>query len=127
MAWRRRNLVLLLGTERFASWASWAELGLTAAGTATEQLVGLGIAALSLPGPGPQFKAGFARRQSRLLGGAVEPCHTSAQMRARLLFLLQDASERHRRGAAGRRRMGGPGGSERLAALVAQRLLGSEE
>ncbi len=69
--WRRGRLELLVGPGRFAAWAPLAELGLATAGTATEQLVGLGVPALSLPGPGPQFKAGFARRQSRLLGGAV--------------------------------------------------------
>ena len=77
IAWRRGALILLVGPGRFATWAPWAELGLATAGTATEQLVGLGIPALSLPGRGPQFKAGFARRQSRLLGGAVQPCHSS--------------------------------------------------
>jgi uncharacterized protein (TIGR03492 family) len=100
------------------------ELGLATAGTATEQLVGLGIGALSLPGPGPQFKRGFARRQSRLLGGAVQPCHSPAELRQRLLALLADPSQRRWLGRIGRRRMGPAGGSERLAALIGDQLLG---
>ncbi len=121
--WRRGPLELLVGPGRFAAWAPLAELGLATAGTATEQLVGLGVPALSLPGPGPQFKAGFARRQSRLLGGAVQPCHGSAELRHRLLSLLDDDGERARLGRIGRRRMGPAGGSARLAALIRERLL----
>ena len=122
-AWRRRGLLLLLGPGRFTPWASWGELGLATAGTATEQLVGLGIGALSLPGPGPQFKLGFAQRQSRLLGGAVAVCQTEAELVGRLQQLLRDPERRQQLGAIGRRRMGPPGGSEALAALVEERLL----
>jgi uncharacterized protein (TIGR03492 family) len=98
-------------------------VGLATAGTACEQLVGLGIAALSLPGAGPQFQVGFATRQSRLLGGAVHPCHDAAELRRRLAALLADGALRRRLGAIGRRRMGPPGGSGRLAALIEARLL----
>ena len=122
--WRRDDQELWIGPGRFASWAAWGELGLATAGTATEQLVGLGIGALSLPGAGPQFKPGFARRQSRLLGGAVQPCHSPAELRQRLLALLADPEQRQRLGRSGRRRMGPSGGSERLAALIAAQLLG---
>ncbi len=121
--WRRGPLELLVGPGRFAAWAPLAELGLATAGTATEQLVGLGVPALSLPGPGPQFKAGFARRQSRLLGGAVQPCHGSGELQRRLIALLNDDSERARLGRIGRRRMGPAGGSARLATLIRERLL----
>jgi uncharacterized protein (TIGR03492 family) len=122
-AWERSGLELQLGPGRFAAWAGWAELGLATAGTATEQLVGLGVPALSLPGPGPQFKAGFARRQSRLLGGAVQPCHSAAELARRLRQLLDDPRERQRLGRRGRLRMGPAGGSGRLAALISARLL----
>lgn len=115
---------VLLGSGCFERWAPWAEVGLAAAGTATEQLVGLGIPALSLPGPGPQFKASFARRQSRLLGGAVVACHSGAQLAERLTLLLAEPLLRQQLGAIGQRRMGAAGGSEALAALVDQRLLG---
>jgi uncharacterized protein (TIGR03492 family) len=122
-AWRRGALEVLHGPAEFAAWASWGEVGLATAGTASEQLVGLGVPALSLPGPGPQFQAGFARRQSRLLGGAVHPCHGASELRHRLERLLAEPGERGRLGAIGRGRMGPPGGSERLAALIEARLL----
>ena len=122
-AWRRNDLELLVGPGRFETWAGWSEVGLATAGTACEQLVGLGIPALSLPGPGPQFQVGFARRQSRLLGGSVQPCHDAAELRRRLRELLADGAERRRMGAMGRRRMGAAGGSARLAELIEARLL----
>ncbi len=122
-AWRRGNLLLLLGPGHFTPWASWGEVGLAAAGTATEQLVGLGIPALSLPGPGPQFKRGFAQRQSRLLGGSVRVCRTAEALAAGLEPLLADPERRRQLGAIGRTRMGQPGGSAALAALVEERLL----
>jgi uncharacterized protein (TIGR03492 family) len=124
-AWRRDDLDLLLGPGRFERWAGWAEVGLANAGTATEQLVGRGVAALSLPGRGPQFTTAFARRQSRLLGGAVLPCHDPAEMGARLRSLLTDGALRERLGRIGRRRMGSAGGSARLASLIDARLLGA--
>jgi uncharacterized protein (TIGR03492 family) len=122
-AWRRDGLELLIGPGRFEAWAGWSEVGLATAGTACEQLVGLGIPALSLPGPGPQFQVGFARRQSRLLGGAVQPCRDPAELGRRLTALLADGEARRRLGAIGRRRMGPAGGSARLAALIEARLL----
>jgi uncharacterized protein (TIGR03492 family) len=123
-AWGRGALQVLHAPAGFTAWAGWGEVGLATAGTACEQLVGLGVPALSLPGPGPQFQAGFARRQSRLLGGAVHPCHDARELGERLERLLADGEERRRLGAIGRRRMGPAGGSARLAALIEARLLG---
>jgi uncharacterized protein (TIGR03492 family) len=122
-AWRQGPLLLLLGPGQFAPWASWAEVGVATAGTATEQLVGLGVPALSLPGPGPQFTRGFARRQCRLLGGAVQLCATAEALRERLLALLLDPRARELQGQPGRQRMGPAGGSAALAALIDQRVL----
>lgn len=123
MSWGRDNLMVLVGPGRFETWAPWADVALATAGTATEQVVGLGIPALSLPGGGPQFTAGFARRQSRLLGGAVQPCQSPAELQRRLQELMEDPNERRRLGRLGRRRMGPAGGSDRIAAGIVDRLL----
>ena len=123
--WVRGPVLVLIGRRCFSRWAGWADVGLATAGTATEQLVGLGIPALSLPGPGPQFKWSFARRQSRLLGGAVQPCASAAELRRKLDQLLQDPQLRDRLGRIGQARMGPAGGSDRLARLVLDRLHGS--
>jgi len=122
--WHRGPLTLLLGVGRFMAWAPWGEVGLATAGTATEQLVGLGIPVLSAPGPGPQFKAAFARRQSRLLGGAVQPCHSPGELAAGVERLLGENDRRGQLGRIGRRRMGPAGGSGRLAHLLQRHLLG---
>lgn len=123
-AWQDTSGDLLLhGPGLFSRWAPWATVALACAGTATEQCVGLGVPALSLPGPGPQFQAGFARRQSRLLGGAVAVCPDAAGLAVQLDRLLDDPDLRRRLGNRGRRRMGAAGGSGRLADLLAERLL----
>ena len=123
-AWQGPAGTLLLGRGCFERWASWAELGLACAGTATEQLVGLGIPALSLPGAGPQFKASFARRQSRLLGGAVQVCPTAEALRRGIKLLLAEPAMRHQLGAIGQHRMGPAGGSVATAAWINRELLG---
>ena len=69
--------LLLHGPGLFSRWAPWATVALACAGTATEQCVGLGIPALSLPGPGPHVQRGFPRPQTRLLGGAADVCRLS--------------------------------------------------
>jgi uncharacterized protein (TIGR03492 family) len=122
-AWCRGSVLLLIGSGGFGRWASWGEVGIAAAGTATEQLVGLGVPCLSLPGPGPQFKLGFAQRQSRLLGGAVGVCRSAAELADRLELLWREPSLRRALGRIGRRRMGPPGGSAALAELVQRHLV----
>ena len=92
------------------------------AGTATEQLVGLGIPCISLPGHGPQFTLGFAKRQSRLLGGSVLTCKTKEVFAKRVLALMRDKSLCMRLGAIGQKRMGSAGGSEDLAQLILKNL-----
>ena len=63
------------------------------AGTATEQLVGLGLPVCTVPGDGPQFTPHFARLQKRLLGDSVVLCHDASDVGARLLPLLQVGAE----------------------------------
>ena len=123
LAWQRDDLLLLWGPGYFEAWLPWTELGLATAGTATEQLVGRGVPALSLPGPGPQFTLAFARRQSRLLGGAVVPCLSTPQFQQELARLLADSQYGRVLGRRGQRRMGPRGGSGAIARLVRQRLL----
>ena len=78
----------MIGFDKFSSWANWGEVGVANAGTATEQLVGLGIPCVSLPGRGPQFNFNFAKRQSRLLAGAVVICKSYKILAKRVEFLL---------------------------------------
>ena len=48
--WKKKDQYILVGKGKFNSWANMAEVGLSNAGTATEQITGLGIPSLSLPG-----------------------------------------------------------------------------
>ena len=48
--WKKRDQYIIIGKGKFNIWASMAEVGLSNAGTATEQIAGLGIPSLSLPG-----------------------------------------------------------------------------
>ena len=116
--WEKGSIKLFIGIGRFAEWASLVEVGLANAGTATEQLAGLGIPALSLPGKGPQFKKSFAFRQSRLLGGSVIPCKTPLILSQRLELLLRDRNLCSRIGKIGISRMGPKGGSDALAGYI---------
>ena len=121
--WIKGSKLLLLGPYQFVNWASWAEIGLANAGTATEQLVGLGIPCVSLPGKGPQFKPGFASRQSRLLAGAVLPSRTPEIFAKRVELLLRDKDFRKTIAAYGAKRMGLPGGSLELSLLIMKTML----
>ena len=126
------GLQLRLSWGQFSSILQRADLVVAMAGTATEQAVGLGKPVLQLAGRGPQFTAGFAEAQRRLLGPAVRcvagpPGQTStvqrsAHLAAELLEELADGERgsrlRNALAAEGQRRMGLPGGTERMAAAI---------
>ena len=127
----RRGALRLEGHwGRFASLLPQAKLVISMAGTATEQAVGLGIPVLQLAGHGPQFTAGFAEAQRRLLGpavhcaaGAVDDPATlraSAQLLEQLLTLPEQELERFRQ--EGLQRLGSQGGTERMAQAILEAL-----
>jgi len=124
--WKKKSLLLLIGFNQFSSWANWGEVGVANAGTATEQLVGLGVPCVSLPGKGPQFNFNFAKRQSRLLGGAVAISKGYKTLAKKVEFLLNSDLDRESIGLRGAKRMGSEGGSESLALMISAELfLGS--
>jgi len=112
--WRKQNKFLLLGCNTFNSWANLADVGIANAGTATEQLSGLGIPSLSLPGSGPQFTKEFANRQQRLLGGSVMVCKSRKVLISKLELLISNELLRNTQADVGRKRMGGKGASQRI-------------
>ncbi len=116
--WLKNKVTLLLGKNKFNNWAYLAEVGLANAGTATEQICGLGIPALSIPGEGPQFTKSFAKRQQRLLGGSVSICESKYIFHDKLLFLLINRKFRVLQGQIGKKRMGAPGASKRIADFI---------
>ncbi len=120
--WSKNKMTLVLGKNTFSNWAYLAEVGLANAGTATEQICGLGIPALSLPGKGPQFTQSFAKRQQRLLGGSVALCESKSIFHEKLLYLLENKKFRVRQGQIGKERMGAPGASKKIADFITSKL-----
>ncbi len=115
----RAEARLHLGRQHFGPFLHLAQLALATAGTATEQAVGLGCPVISFPGPGPQFTAGFAEAQTRLLGSTVTPApQTAAELLPLAVDLLENPTRRQAIAHLGRQRMGLPGAADRIAATV---------
>jgi uncharacterized protein (TIGR03492 family) len=108
--------------ERFAEFLHRADGAIALAGTATEQFVGLGKPAITLPGPGPQFNPQFAEAQTRHLGPSVTLVPEPNQVADALLALLANPDRLQIIAANGRRRMGEPGAAARIAACLGDRL-----
>ncbi|EDY37779.1 conserved hypothetical protein [Cyanobium sp. PCC 7001] len=133
---RRNALELELAWSGFGATLQAADLVLAMAGTATEQAVGLGKPVVQLVGAGPQFTAGFAEAQRRLLGNGVHCPHwggdptaalrRGARLTAALLEELAhpELGSRLRLQLAGNaaERIGPAGGTERLAAAIMELL-----
>ena len=121
--WKKKDQYVVIGKGKFNSWANMAEVGLSNAGTATEQIAGLGIPSLSLPGPGPQFTKSFAKRQSRLLGGSVLVCKNKKILLKRLSLLLKGKVDRLEQAKIGKKRMGESGASKKIVDAINLHLL----
>jgi uncharacterized protein (TIGR03492 family) len=128
----RGPLAVELGWGQFGEILAGSQLVLCTAGTAAEQAVGLGKPVLQLVGQGPQFTAGFAEAQRRLLGPGVRCAPGSSGSDATLAATAQLAQElleqqsdpkqgpelRQALAAIGLERIGGPGGSQAMAEAI---------
>jgi len=121
--WKKRDKYVVIGKGKFNSWASMADVGLSNAGTATEQIAGLGVPSLSLPGSGPQFTKSFAKRQSRLLGGSVMVCNNKKILLKHLSLLLNEKVLRAEQAKTGKKRMGHSGASKKIVDSIYSNLL----
>ena len=121
--WKKKNQYVVIGKGKFNLWANMAEVGLSNSGTATEQIAGLGIPSLSLPGSGPQFTKSFAKRQSRLLGGSVLVCKNKEILLKRLSLLLKEKVDRLKQAKIGKKRMGKSGASKKIVDSINLHLL----
>ena len=130
---QRGPLQLQLEWGRFAAVVQQCDLLLSMTGTAAEQCVGLGKPVLQLVGDGPQFTAGFAEAQRRLLGpgvfcaggspgSAAQLDGTAALLDQLLQRLLTDPSWRCELQQLGTTRIGSGGGAARMAADLRRHL-----
>jgi uncharacterized protein (TIGR03492 family) len=116
--------VQLILTSAFNVCLHQADLAIATAGTATEQFVGLGKPAITLPGQGPQFTIAFAEAQTRLLGPSVILLEHPAHIARVVPELMQNSQRLEQIRENGYRRMGQAGAAERIAACLRQVLHG---
>lgn len=103
----------------FGAIAHAADLAIGTAGTANEQLAGLGKPVVAFATSGPQFTTGFARRQGRLLGEALSVVEADADaLAAEVRALRNDGPRRARAALAGMTRIGPAGALEVVAEEV---------
>ncbi|MGP1375090.1 MAG: lipid-A-disaccharide synthase-related protein [Almyronema sp.] len=118
--YQQSTATLQLVQDAFANCLHQADLAIAMAGTATEQVVGLGKPALTLPGQGPQFTRRFAEVQARLLGPSVILLERPEQVGLAVRSLLENPSHRQKIAQNGRHRMGEPGAAQKIAQQLAQ-------
>ncbi|NEQ97050.1 MAG: hypothetical protein F6K30_10045 [Cyanothece sp. SIO2G6] len=111
---------LILTQTAFSDCLHQADVAIALAGTATEQFVGLGKPAITIPGNGPQFTPAFAEAQTRLLGPSVIMVSDAAMVGGAIAHLLSDPERRRRIYENGIHRMGRPGAAERIAECLMQ-------
>lgn len=108
--------------DRFAAVLRASTLAIGMAGTANEQAIGVGLPLIALPGHGNQ-NAAYLRMKKRYFGDAAIASGGDAESLARHLDTLLGSPElRSRMADEGRRRMGPPGGSQRIAEAITSAL-----
>lgn len=111
------GVTLLRGA--FGAVARAADVAVGTAGTANEQLAGLGVPVVAFATRGPQYTGGFARRQGRLLGEALSVVDaTPVAVAAAAVPLLEDPARRARAALAGLTRIGPAGALPVIAAQI---------
>ena len=120
LVFRQRKAILILTQQAFNDCVYLADLAIAMAGTATEQFVGLGKPAITLPGQGPQFTPAFAEAQTRLLGPSVTLVNQPAQVPKAIESLLSNPDRLQIIADNGHRRMGTPGAAVRIADQLIQ-------
>ncbi len=95
-----------------------ADVAIATAGTATEQFVGLGKPAITLPGEGPQFTKAFATVQAKMLGPSIQIVEDVKAVGDAIARTLNDPQHLQQIHQNGKHRMGEPGASEKIAAKL---------
>jgi uncharacterized protein (TIGR03492 family) len=121
LTFQQKNAYLVITQNAYNDCLHLADLAIAMAGTATEQFVGLGKPAITIPGKGPQFTLAFAEAQSRLLGCSVTLANQAAEVGAKVRSLLAHPDEFHVIAENGWKRMGKSGAAKRIAECIIER------
>jgi uncharacterized protein (TIGR03492 family) len=113
-----RQHQIICGKGMLRPWSEIASVGIAMAGTATEQVAGVGIPCVTIAGEGPQFCLGFAKRQHRLLGKCAQLAKNYQHAAKLVLELLNDDKIAMDYGQIGVKRMNSLGGSQQVATKV---------
>ncbi|VXD13060.1 lipid-A-disaccharide synthase-related protein [Planktothrix paucivesiculata] len=112
---------LILTNQAFNDCLALGNIAIAMAGTATEQFVGLGKPAIAIPGEGPQFTRTFANNQQRLLGRSLIIVENPIEIPEILRSLLSNSDQLKLIAENGKRRLGQPGASRRIAEYLSVR------
>ncbi len=122
LTFKQKNAYFILTKNAYNDCLHLGDIAIAMAGTATEQFVGLGKPAITIPGGGPQFNYAFAEAQSRLLGSSVILVQEPHEVVEVVRSLFANPDELHAIAKNGWRRMGKPGAARRIAECLRERM-----
>jgi uncharacterized protein (TIGR03492 family) len=122
LTFKQKNAYLVLTQNAYNDCLHMGDMAIAMAGTATEQFVGLGKPAFTIPGSGPQFTPAFAEAQSRLLGDSIILVEQPANMGQQVQNLFAYPDKLHVIAKNGLRRMGFEGAAQRIAQCIIDKL-----
>jgi uncharacterized protein (TIGR03492 family) len=120
--YRRDNATIIISTQAYRQFMQKGDCAIAMAGTATEQFIGLGKPAFTIPGAGPQFTPGFAEAQTRLLGESVILVDRAQDVGVEMQRLLKQPDRLQSIARNGLLRMGTPGAARRIAECLISQL-----
>ncbi|BAZ26483.1 hypothetical protein NIES4073_73910 [Kalymmatonema gypsitolerans NIES-4073] len=122
LTYQQKNAYFILSQNAYNDCLHLGDMAIAMAGTATEQFVGLGKPAITIPGGGPQFTYAFAEAQSRLLGPSVILVEEPPEVASAVRSLLNNPDTLQAIAENGIRRMGKPGAAKRIAEYLMELL-----
>ena len=116
--YHQQKASLIISQNAYAECLNLGDFAIAMAGTATEQFIGLGKAAIGIPGQGPQYNYKFAEAQNRLLGPSLILVHEPEKVGGVIKSLLGDPDRLQLIAENGKKRMGLPGSAAKIAAYL---------
>lgn len=118
--YKQENATLLLISDAYGDCLQEAQTAIATAGTATEQFVGLGKPAVTIPGNGPQFTPAFATVQAKMLGPSIQMVKQPEEIGPVVSRIMSDPDRLQLIYQNGKHRMGEPGAGDRIAQKLIQ-------